>query len=187
MQKINVIAFGGLGGNLFSAGLKTILMRLQGVPGIDFRTYAPWGTWKRWGATLQSWRDPTVMLAHSFGVSAAFGAIRATGGRGPNIPLVISFDPSQYWGLQPGLWGSGGNSAPERAARVVNFWQQAPLFAIGNQRVVRDDGSHRNIENVLIGNVIHGAIEDQPLLQQRAVNAIKDVITTLNPPQPKAA
>lgn len=187
MQKINVIAFGGLGGNLFSAGLKTILMRLNGAPGVDFRTCEDWKSWKRWGDTLQSWRDPTVMLCHSFGVPAAFGAIRRMGARGPRIPLVIAFDPSQYWSVQPGLWGSGGNAAPARVERVINFWQQAPLFAIGNQRVFRDDGSLKNIANILIENVIHGAIEDQPLLQQRAVNEIKDIIANLNPPQPKAA
>lgn len=184
MQKINVIAFGGLGGNLFSAGLKTILMRLTGEPGIDFKTFEQYTSWKQWGATLQSWRDPTIVMGHSFGVTAMFGAVRTMGSEGPQIPLAISFDPSQWWGWQASLWGSGGNVAPDRIAKVINFYQDSGL--IGRQRIARANGSVFGIQNRQVIGVIHGTIEDHRLSQDYAIDAIKSVIASLNP-QPKAA
>lgn len=171
-KKINVIAFGGLGGAAFSAGLKTILMRLAG-PAVDFKTFEDYKTWPRWGAALRSWRDDTALLGHSFGVAAMFGAVRRMGGAGPRIPLAISFDPSQWWTLQYSLWGSGGNVAPDRIERVINFYQAG--LPIGFQKVFRADGSERGIDNVFVGNVAHGAIEDVPQLQSRAVEYIKSL------------
>ena len=176
MKRINVIAFGGLGGKLFSAGLKTILMRLNGIPGIDFKTFEDYKSWARWGNTLASWKDDTVLLGHSFGVPAMFGAVRRLGTRGPNIPLAISLDPSQYVWMTPALWGTGGNSAPARVGKVLNFWQQAPLFAIGNQRVFREDGGQSGVTNFEIKNIIHGAVDDSPEVQALSVDAIKGVL-----------
>lgn len=175
MKLINVIAFGGLGGNAFSAGLKTILMRLN-MPGVDFRTFEQYTSWPRWGATLKSWRDDTVELGHSYGVAAMFGAARRSGKK---IPLAISFDPSQWWWSSWWLMGSGGNRAPDNITHVINFYQEG--LPIGFQRVYRDDGSERGIQNILIKNVSHAVIEDLPQLQQQAVDAVKLVIEKLNP------
>lgn len=185
MTQINVIAFGGLGGSVFSAGLKTILMRLNGIKEIDFKTYEDYGSWRRWGQTLQSWRDPTVLMGHSFGVAAMFGAARAMGTKGPDIPLAISFDPSQWWGWQMGLWGSGGNVAPDRVKEVINFYQHG--LPIGYQKVFRPNGTVRGISNKLIENVAHANIEDLPSTQAETLAAIKRVIATLNPPTAQAA
>lgn len=182
MNKINVIAFGGLGGNLFSAGLKTILMRLDGVPGIDFKTYEDYTSWRKWSATLRSWRDPTVLIGHSFGVTAFLAAAR---GSGKAFPLAISFDPSQWWWSNLSLMGSGGNSVPANIAKVINFYQGNGL--IGRQSLERVSGLTTGIENKLITGTMHEAIEDIPDLQQRAVAEIKSLIARLNPPQPKAA
>jgi hypothetical protein len=176
MKRINVVAFGGLGGAAFSAGLKTILMKLNGIQQIDYKTYEDWKSWRQWGATLQSWKDDTVLLAHSFGIPAAFGAIRAMGKNGPKIPLVVTFDPSQYWIFQPLLWGTGGNAAPGRVDKVLNFWQEAPFPFIGNQTVSRDDGSGWGITNHLVHNIMHGAVEDHPAAQDITVDEIKKVI-----------
>jgi hypothetical protein len=178
MKKINVIAFGGLGGSLFSAGLKTILMRLNGIAQIDFKTFEDYKSWRRWGSTLASWKDDTVLIGHSFGVPAMFGAARMLGAKGPRIPLAISLDPSQYVWMQPALWGTGGNYAPDRILKVVNYWQTAPLFAIGNQRVYRDNGRETDITNFEIKNIIHGAVDDSPEVQALAVDAIKRVIVS---------
>lgn len=180
MTKINVIAFGGLGGSLFSAGLKTILMRLNGVPGIDFKTFEDYKSWQKWGDTLASWKDPTVLLGHSFGVPAMFGAVRRMGKRGPVIPLAIALDPSQYVFFQPALWSSGGNAAPGRVDRVINYWQRAPFPMIGNQKVYREDGSQWGVTNFEVPGVIHGAIDDVTAVQANVVDAIKGVILRLN-------
>lgn len=173
MKKINVIAFGGLGGALFSAGLKTTLMRLNDIPQIDFKTFEDYKSWRRWGDTLQSWKDDTIFIGHSFGVPAMFGAIRRMGAKGPRIPLAVSLDPSQYAWMQPTLWGSGGNAAPDRAIKVINYWQSAPAFFIGNQRVFRDNGREDGITNFEIKNIIHGAVDDSPAVQELVVDAIK--------------
>lgn len=185
MQKINVLAFGGLGGNAFSAGLKTILMRLDGVTGIDFKAYADYSAWRTWGSALRSWSDPTVILGHSFGVTAALAAVRSMGDRGPRIPLVISFDPSQWWWSNFALMSSGGNGVPDRIDRVVNFYQTAGL--IGRQRLYHAAGVETGIENRPITGTMHGALEDRRDLQDDTVRRIKLVIDALNPPKPKAA
>lgn len=177
MKKINVIAFGGLGGRLYSTGLKTILMRLDGVPGIDFRTFEDYTSWRRWGDTLTSWRDPTVLLGHSYGVAAMFGAVRRMGGKGPQIPLALSFDPSQWHWMSAGLWGSGGNAAPSRVAKVINWWQAG--LPIGYQRVTREDGGLGGIQNHQVRGVAHHAIEDTPQLQAVAVDEIKRVVASV--------
>lgn len=173
MKKINVIAFGGLSGSFYSTGLKTILMRLEGVPGIDFRTFEDYASWKRWGSTLTSWRDDTVMLGHSYGVAAMFGAVRTMGDKGPKIPLAISFDPSQWVFMSIGLWGSGGNTAPHRVTKVINWWQAG--LPIGYQRIYRPDGGQAGIVNEQVQGP-HHAVEDLPQLQARAVEEIKRVI-----------
>lgn len=184
MAQINVIAFGGLGGNLFSAGLKTILMRLNGIKEIDFKTYDNFGSWKPWGSTLKTWRDPTVMIGHSFGVTAAFGAIRLMGDAGPKVPLVIALDASQWWWMQPSLIGSGGNVVPPRVERCIHLYTRGGI--IGNQRLVRPDGTDTRIENTLEPGA-HSALEDREAVQKRCVDQIKSVASNLNPPKPKAA
>lgn len=185
MQKINVLAFGGLGGNAFSAGLKTILMRLDGAPGVDFKAYADYSAWRTWGSALRSWSDPTVVIGHSFGVTAMLAAVRLMGDRSQRIPLAISFDASQWWWSNFALMASGGNGVPDRIDRVVNFYQTTGL--IGRQRLYRESGGERSIENRLITGTMHGALEDRRDLQDDTVRRIKLVIDALNPPKPKAA
>jgi hypothetical protein len=175
MKRINVIAFGGLGGSVFSAGLQTLLMRLNAVEGIDFKTFQDYTSWRRWGDTLKTWKDPTVFIGHSFGVAAMFGCIRALGSKGPSVPLCISFDPSQWTGFSIPLWGSGGNVVPDRPQRVINFYQSSGL--IGRQKLYRADGSLRGIENFNIQGTMHSAIEDNPELHRVSVEEIKKVIT----------
>lgn len=179
MNKINVIAFGGLGGNAFSAGLKTILMRLDGVKGVDFKTYADYKAWRTWGGTLPSWSDPTVLIGHSFGVTAFLAAVRLMGSRGPRIPLAISFDPSPWWWSNLALATSGGNAVPDRIGSIVNWYQRTSLF-IRNQQLTRTDGSTNGIENRLITGTIHGAMEDRRDLQDESVRRIRLVVDLLN-------
>lgn len=173
MRKINVVAFGGLGGSLFSTGLKTILMRLNGVPEIDYMTFEDYTSWRHWAGTIAKWKDDTVFLGHSYGVAAMFGCIRAMGSKGPAVPLCISFDPSQWTWLSIPLWGSGGNAVPDRVQKVSNFYQSSGL--IGRQTLQRESGSTAGITNFPVKGVSHGSIEDDPMLQKLAVDDILKV------------
>jgi hypothetical protein len=179
MRKINVIAFGGLGGAVFSAGLKTILMRLQRIDGVDYCTYEDYASWRRWAQTLRGWRDPTVLIGHSFGVTAALAVTRSLrdAGRGPRLPLMVAFDPSQWWWSNPALIASGGNGVPATLECVINFYQASG--PIGRQKLYRESGSQAGIDNRLITGAMHGAIEDRRDLQDATVNAVRLVIDTL--------
>ena len=81
------------------------------------------------------WKDQTILIGHSYGVTAALGAARRSG---VFVPVMYSFDPSQWWWMSWRLQGSGGNAVPSNIKRVVNFYQ--PHGAIGRQRLYRDDG-----------------------------------------------
>jgi hypothetical protein len=179
MQKINVIAFGGLGGAVFSAGLKTILMRLQRIEGIDYCTYQDYASWRRWAQTLRGWRDPTVMIGHSFGVTAALAVARSLrdAGGGPRLPLLVAFDPSQWWWCNPVLMASGGNGVPDTIESVVNFYQASG--PIGRQKLYRQSGSQAGIDNRPIAGTMHGRIEDRRDLQDATVNAVRLVVDSL--------
>lgn len=173
MTQINVIAVGGLGGAVFSAGLKTILAKLKTAQSIDVLTYKDYTDWRDMAAQVARWRDPTAFICHSFGVTAVMAAVRAMDGKGPNIPLVVSFDPSQWWWSNLSLMFSGGNAVPDRIGRVVNFYQGSGL--IGRQRLYRADGSERGISNEIITGTMHGTIEDRPDLQAKAIAEIKAI------------
>ena len=179
MSKINVLAFGGLGGAVFSAGLKTILMRLQRIEGVDYCTYEDYASWRRWAQTLRGWRDPTVLIGHSFGVTSALAVARSLrdAGRGPHLPLLVSFDPSQWWWCNPALMASGGNGVPDTIKGVVNFYQASG--PIGRQKLYRESGSQAGIDNRLIAGTMHGTIEDRRDLQDATVIAVRLVIDTL--------
>jgi hypothetical protein len=183
MKQINIVAFGGLGGSWFSTGLKTLMMKLKslGLQGagkpIDYMTFEDYTSWKNWGGTLKNWSDPTVLIGHSFGVAAMMGAARVKGDIGSKIPLVLSYDPSQWWGWQPSLWGSGGNGVPMNVGKCVNFYQNG--IPIGFQRVANDDGTVKDVENIQVTGVVHGAMDDYPPLHDRSIEEIKKVIAAL--------
>lgn len=173
MTQINVIAVGGLGGAVFSAGLKTILAKLKTAQSIDVLAYKDYTEWRDMAAQVARWRDPTCFICHSFGVTAVMAAVRAMGSKGPKIPLVVSFDPSQWWWSNFTLMFSGGNAVPDRIGRVVNFYQNGGL--IGRQKLYRAGGTERDIVNDPISGTMHGTIEDRPDLQAKAIAEIKAI------------
>jgi hypothetical protein len=175
-RQINLVAFGGLMGEEFSAGLKTILTNANSVKGIDYKEYRQYSEWRDVAAKVMRWKDPTIFLAHSFGVTATMATVRALGKAGPEIPLVIMFDPSQWWWSNWYLMTSGGNTVPDRIGRVVNNYQNG--LPIGMQRLARADGSERGIQNRLVTGVVHASIEDVPALQKDAVKLISDYINS---------
>ena len=175
MKQINVVAFGGLGGSVYSAGLRVVLMKLQDDRGkgkpIDYMTFEDYKTWRSWADNIKSWRDDTVLVGHSYGVTAMFGMVRALGERGPNIPLAIALDASPYTWMSFSLWGSGGNAVHERVGRVVNFYTTSGL--IGRQKLYRHDGSMRNIANLAKAGVSHAGIDDDRDVQDFVVSEIR--------------
>lgn len=176
-KQINVLAFGGLGGSVYSAGLRVCLMKLQDYRGkdkpIDYMTFEDYKTWRSWADNIKSWRDDTAAVVHSYGAAAVFGMVRALGATGPKIPLVIVLDASQYTWMSFALWGSGGNVVPERVERVINFYTTSGL--IGGQKLYRADGSMRGITNLAKPGISHAAIDDDPKVQFEVVEAIKQL------------
>lgn len=175
-KQINVLAFGGLGGQRHSAGLQTIMMRLaefhgKGKP-IDYMpAMQDYSSWKSWGDAVRFYTDDTVLIGHSYGVAAMFGLVRRMGISGPRIPLCISLDPSQYTALAWSLWGSGGNTVPNRVERVTNYYQTRGW--IGRQILYRQDGGQAGITNLSRIGTTHKLIDDDPAVQREVVEEIK--------------
>ncbi|MCP4935534.1 MAG: N-acetylmuramidase family protein [bacterium] len=67
--KGTLIGFGGIGGTLFSAGLKTIGARAAGL-GWDYRHYT-WTSGERAGSAARSVRGPIILIWHSAGKKAS--------------------------------------------------------------------------------------------------------------------
>lgn len=174
-KRLNVLAFGGLGGRTYSAGLKTILMRLEEFRGkgkpIDYMTFEDYASWGNWAEAIASWKDDTVLIGHSYGVAGMFGVARKLGVYGPRIPLAIALDASQYAWASVALWGSGGNVAPTRCERVTNYYQTSGW--IGRQLLYRDDGGQAGIVNLKQAHTTHTSIDDDPIVQRAVVDEIK--------------
>jgi hypothetical protein len=174
-KQINVLAFGGLGGRTYSAGVKTILMALEQYRGpgkpIDYMTFEDYASWRNWSEAMAGWRDDTVLIGHSYGVAAMCGVARRLGMLGPKIPLAISLDPSQYVWMSFALWGSGGNSVPYRIGKATNFYQTNGL--IGRQLLYRDDGGQKDILNLSQPHASHTSIDDDPKVQKLVIDEIK--------------
>lgn len=170
-MRINVIAFGGLGGSFYSTGLKTVLMRLEGIDRVDFKAFESYTSWRQWAKTLSSWRDPSVLIGHSFGVTAALAVARSL--PETKFPLLLSFDPSQWWWTNSSLMTSGGNGVPANVLKTINFYQRSGF--IGRQTLSRTDGSQTGIENVYVEGP-HHRVEDLPAAQARAVTEIKALL-----------
>lgn len=176
IQQSNVIAIAGLGTS-HSYGFKEMLRRLSPWVGehrqIDYTEFMPYEHWKAEADSMVGWKDNTIFWCHSYGVAAAFGIIRRWGNRGPKVPLVICYDPSQFVWMDPKLWGSGGNTCPDRVIKYHNFWQQG--WPIGYQRVYRPDGSERDGVNEEVDST-HVGIEDLPYTQQKGLDLTKAAV-----------
>lgn len=175
-KRLNVLAFGGLGGAKHSAGLQTIMMRLaefhgKGKP-IDYMPQMQdYASWKSWGDAVSHYTDDTVLIGHSYGVAAMFGLVRRLGVYGPKIPLCIALDPSQYTAFSWALWGSGGNTVPNRVERATNYYQTGGW--IGRQLLYRQDGGQAGIANFSRSGTTHKKIDDDPKVQFEVVEEIK--------------
>ncbi len=166
--QVNIVGFGGLGGNVYSAGIKTMILRAKTIEQVDYAEYFPYESAQRVLATIATWHDPTIILGHSYGFNNFLTAMRAQ--KSLHIPLFFGMDSSQYW------YGGGPGTIPDSVARVVNFYESSiwPL-AIHGQPVYRADGSTRGIENIRVADS-HINIDDDPNVQARFLTELKKEI-----------
>lgn len=164
-NRCNVVMFGGLGGDTFSAGLKTMILRAKKFSQVDYAEYFPYQAAESVVRTMATWKDPTIVGAHSFGLTAFIDAIQKT--KQLKIPLFYAVDSSQYW------YGGGPGYVPENVTRCVNHYQTSAWpFAIKGSPLYRQDGLERNIENTRL-YVRHTEIEDSPIVQDRFITELK--------------
>lgn len=175
-MKINAVLFTGLGHDTWSDGLLDLeekLLRMRGE-GVDYVMLRHYSQYQDIAKRLQRWRDPTVLIGHSFGVRAAMRAAREAG---VSIPLVISCDPSQYSSSIGSAWY---NNAPENVVRVTNYYQPREWYlffsSIGGVRVKRDDGTERNIKNYLMERESHTSIDNSELFHEFAIEDVRSVL-----------
>lgn len=156
MKKYNVILFRGLWGSVFSQGLDTLSLALKKLPNVDYVLVLPYTATSQAEDLIQQFRDKTILIGHSFGV----GAFIEVANNLPDVefPLSFSFDPSQYW--------YKGHKLPKNIKRCVNFWQDAPLWFIGNQQI-------EGAENIHVSSS-HVAIDDRKDLHKKVIEEIKN-------------
>src|SRR5690606_30447789 len=114
------------------------------------------------GQMIGRWTDDTYFLCHSYGVRAVMQMIAAWTA-GPRVPLVLSFDPSQW------VW-PGANDVPARVEFCHNFYQRG--WPIGNQRLKRIGGGEAGIVNEEVSSS-HTGIDDLLYTQTKAFGYLK--------------
>lgn len=166
MKQINVILMRGLLGKVYSRGMDVLGAKLAKLPGVDYVSVEDYGSWRSIRNRITKWKDPTIVGGHSFGANAATIIAEAL----PNIqfPMILSFDPSQYWSW--GLWQSGPSYVGQNVGRVVNYYQNG--VPIGFQKLETGD---TDILNRLVATS-HTEIDDVPELHDAAIAEIKKVI-----------
>lgn len=139
-SKVNFIAFGGLGGNVFSTGLVTMVNKAKQMPWVDWEGYYPYEAAESMMRTIATWKDPTYVAGHSYGLNNFLAAMRKL----PNlkIPGFLAIDSSQYW------YGGGPGAVPENVLRVDNYFETTWIpFAIKGSPLYRSNGSTQGITN----------------------------------------
>lgn len=171
-NEINVILSYGYGGKKWSGGMDLLRHKLAKLDGVDYTSVMEYGAWKALVEQLRSFRDPTVLIGHSYGATAMLGAARHSG---VQIPLLVTVDPSQWIGfLIPASWSllsAGGNVLPGNVFRGHNFYTQGGI--IGNQKV---PGS----TNEYVPNVSHTEIDDYWEVHDKIIALVGQVIREQN-------
>ena len=172
MTNINIVILRGLGGIGYMDNLAARCRALK-KQGVDYVQIGGYDTWKTLAGQLRRFSDKSVLIGHSFGVTGVLGAARRAG---LDIPLVVTFDPSQYAGASWPLIGSGGNVVPMNVRKVINFYQVPWMpLAIGGQKLYRDDGSLTGVTNTRVSNTSHVGISGREDLYDITVRAILDI------------
>lgn len=169
---INVILFRGLAGNVYSTGLDVLAMDLKKIEGVDYVMVVPYTDYKMMAERLAGFKDPTVLIGHSYGVTSAIRMARML--PTTKFPALISFDPSQY------VFDS--NEVPGNITKVLNFYQKGRWpFGIGNQRLYRNNASQQitGITNEYVSGVTHASIEDHKPLHQKSIDKISKIAQSI--------
>lgn len=169
-KQVNVVLMRGLAGNVYSRGMDALGAKLAKLPGVDYVSVEDYGSFASIEKRIMRYRDPTILIGHSFGANAAT-IIGEELQYVVNIPLIITFDPSQHWSWR--LFQSGPSYLFSNTARAVNFYQPGGL--IGDQKLFRAQGSTTDIVNKLIATS-HTEIDDLPTLHEEAIEEVKKVI-----------
>ena len=173
MKQSNIIAVAGLGTRHslgMDIGIITPLKRFQGEgKPIDYMRFIPYSLLDNsLGQMIMSWKDDTYFLCHSYGVRSVMQMLRRWENKGPRVPAIISFDPSQY------VW-PGQNDVPDRAEAVHNFYQKPPWwrpFGIGGQKLKRIGGGTHGIVNEEV-DASHTGIDNLVYTQTKSMHMLK--------------
>jgi hypothetical protein len=171
-KQVNVVLFRGLAGERYSSGLDALALPLKKLPGVDYVVVAGYESVHVWEPQIAVWKDPTIVISHSFGSNAALQMARNLEGR-VKFPLFINFDASQYWSLK--TFFTRKEIVPKNVGYLHHFYQRHSL--IRGVLHYRADGTERDIVNELIPTT-HVEIEDLPALHAKSLAMVKTVITT---------
>lgn len=165
MKRINVVLLRGLLGNVYSRGMDSLGAKLAKLSGVDYVTVEDYTSWRSVRDRIAKWKDPTVLIGHSYG-SNAVTKIAAALSPKVKIPLIVSVDPSQWFSVW--LMQFGPSRIGENVALAINYYQQG--FPIGNVKL-----SGSNVRNIPV-NTTHIQIDDLPLVHDAAIAEVKKVI-----------
>lgn len=156
-KDFNVVIFRGLGGQSTSYGMDILAEGLRKLPNVDYVVLFSYKDVNRAVQLISQFKDRTILGGNSFGVGAFLQVAKAL----PNVkfPYAFSFDPSQYW------WG--GHTMTPNIDRLVNFWQDAPLWFIGNQQIT-------GAENIHVDDT-HINMDDRLDLHKRVISDVRNV------------
>lgn len=166
MAKFNVVLMRGLLGEVYSKGMDTLGAKLAKLPNVDYVTVEDYANWRSIRDRLTRWRDKSIIGGHSFGANAA--TIIAESLPKLPIPMLLSFDPSQYWSWR--LFQKGPSFVPQSVGRVVNYYQNG--FPIGYQQLRTGDNDLLNMRV----ETTHTEIDDIPMLHDLAIKEVQKII-----------
>lgn len=154
-RQVNGLGLRGLAGNFYSTGIDVFALKAKKIPGVDYFPVAGYESMHVWKTAIESFKDQTIPVAHSFGVLAAIRLAELL----PHItfPLMIAFDASPYCSFRIGKCGPG--PVPKNIKRVVNFYQRNS-WLIKGQPLYRADGTALGIINKQVDSY-HEGIEDR--------------------------
>lgn len=174
MNKVNVILFRGYMGEIYSRGMDTLGDRLKKVEGVDYVHVGPYTAVDITTNYIKAYKDPTILVGHSFGASAA---VKVAWELDKDIPAMFLFDPSQYDWMRPEFYGVQTRTIPMNVKSCTNFYQTSWLpFAIGDQRVQRESGSTYKIKNLKVEPNMHISIDDDQSLHDEVIRQVEAII-----------
>ena len=119
-----------------------------------------------------------ILVGHSMGADAALKIAVTLSGERIAVPLVVCFDPTSFRVL------FGPPPVPPNVARALCFYQKVSPLGRGVLKVAP------GFKGVLIQEQVatfHSAIDDDPVLQQRAMDEVQQLSTLRQSMMPNSA